>query len=209
MQVGVMGMGVAQWFVTVPVRMRLGHRPLVQVLVLGVMDMGVLMLQRLILMVDLAFSQVKSQADTHWYAGQTKLHGGRFAQKPNCDHRTDEAGEREIRPGPNRSQITQRQQEQHKVDANAEEPDCHSSIGNSFTRQICPAHQADGQLTTPAARPLAMAICTGSADDSLRVRLVSTPQHRQAATMKAAPKRMTSPARCTTGSPPPERSHTR
>ena len=101
--------------------MRLGHRPLVQVL--GVMGMGVLMLQRFILMVGMLFSQVKSQAVTHWYAGQTKLHAGRFAQKPNCDHRTDEAGEREIRPGPNRSQITQRQHEQHKADANAEEPD--------------------------------------------------------------------------------------
>ena len=122
-QVGVMGMGMARWFVAVPVRMRLGHRPLVQVLVLGVMDMGVLMLQRFILMVGMLFSQVKSQADTHWYAGQTKLHAGMFALKPNCDHRPDEAGEREIHPGPNRSQITQRQHEQHNAYANAEEPD--------------------------------------------------------------------------------------
>ena len=45
-------------------------------------------------------------------------------------------------------------------------------------------HRTAAKFTQPTTRPLIMAICTGSADDSLRVRLLSMPRHRQAASMK-------------------------
>lgn len=47
--------------------------------------------------------------------------------------------------------------------------------------------RAAAKFTQPATRPLIMGICTGSAEDSLRVRLLSMPQHRQAASMKIPP----------------------
>ena len=50
-----------------------------------------------------------------------------------------------------------------------------------------PSHRAVAKFTQPATRPLIMAICTGSAEDSLRVRLLSMPQNRQAASMKMPP----------------------
>ena len=42
-------------------------------------------------------------------------------------------------------------------------------------------------LTTPAENPFAIAICIGSEEESLRVRLLSMPHARQAPAMKAAP----------------------
>jgi hypothetical protein len=42
-------------------------------------------------------------------------------------------------------------------------------------------------FVAPAARPLIVAICTGSAADSFRVKLLSMPQHKHAAAISAAP----------------------
>ena len=50
-----------------------------------------------------------------------------------------------------------------------------------------PSDRARTRLVEPATRPLIMAISTGSADESLRVRLLSMPQLRQAAAMNRLP----------------------
>ncbi len=54
----------------------------------------------------------------------------------------------------------------------------------SFGRSA-PILTAIARLTVPATIPLMAAICTGSATDSLRVRLLSIAQHRQAPLIKA------------------------
>ena len=53
MQVGVMRMGVAQWRVAVPMRMRLADRPVMRVLVVRVVSMAVLVFERLVRMLVL------------------------------------------------------------------------------------------------------------------------------------------------------------
>lgn len=50
-----------------------------------------------------------------------------------------------------------------------------------------PSPNAIARLVDPASKPLSMAICTGSAEESFRVRLLSMPQHKHAAAMKRAP----------------------
>ena len=53
MQVGVMRMGVAQWRVAVPMRMRLADRPVMRVLVVRIVSMAVLVFERLVRMLVL------------------------------------------------------------------------------------------------------------------------------------------------------------
>ena len=50
-----------------------------------------------------------------------------------------------------------------------------------------PLSTASPAFTVPAARPLIIAVSTGSAEDNFRVRLLSMPQARQAAAISTAP----------------------
>lgn len=72
MQVGVMRMGVGQWFVTVPMRMRLAKgivRPM-SVLVMRVMHVTVLMLRRFVRMfMHMDFREMQINADSHQQSG--------------------------------------------------------------------------------------------------------------------------------------------
>jgi hypothetical protein len=59
MQVGVMRMGVAQWPMPVPMRVRIRHRSVMRVLMVRVVPMAVLMLERFVLvLVLMAFGEV-------------------------------------------------------------------------------------------------------------------------------------------------------
>ena len=59
MQVGVMQMAVPEGRMHMPVRMRLGHRPVVAVPMVQVVNVGVLVLQRVVLVfVIMPFGQV-------------------------------------------------------------------------------------------------------------------------------------------------------
>jgi len=59
MQVGVMRMGVAQWRVAVPMRMRFGDRDLMRVAVMRIVSMAVLVLERLMrMLVLMAFGEM-------------------------------------------------------------------------------------------------------------------------------------------------------
>ena len=65
-------------------------------------------------------------------------------------------------------------------------------MGGSFA----PTARASPVLTIPAVRPLHIAICDGSLPEILRVRLLSIPQHRQAAAIRSAPPEMARPPSC-------------
>ena len=53
--------------------------------------------------------------------------------------------------------------------------------------KAAPLSMASPVFTVPAARPLIVAVSTGSAEDSFRVRLLSIPQARQAEAINSAP----------------------
>ena len=77
--------------------------------------------------------------------------------------------------------MAQGQHEQDEADAVAEEADqAGAEQCRSRRQRRALESKARARLTAPATRPLTSAICTGSAAESLRVRLLSMPQARQA-----------------------------
>src|SRR5215472_11270810 len=52
---------------------------------------------------------------------------------------------------------------------------------------VAPFAEARLRLTIPATNPLSIVSCTGLAEESLRVRLLSMPQQRQATAIRSAP----------------------
>jgi hypothetical protein len=66
MRVGIVRVGVMQRLVAVPMRMKLGHRALVRMLVVFVMYMTMFMLQRAVLMfVNVAFDEMQPESHAH------------------------------------------------------------------------------------------------------------------------------------------------
>ncbi len=69
-----MRMPVPESVMPVPVRMRLGHAAFVGVLMMWVVDVAVLVLERLVRMVMLmAFGQMQPEAKSHQRAGEDEL----------------------------------------------------------------------------------------------------------------------------------------
>ena len=61
-----MGMLVAHWLVAVPMRVRLGYRTIMNMLVVRIVHMRVLMLKRLMVVIMfMPFSQMQHQAERH------------------------------------------------------------------------------------------------------------------------------------------------
>ena len=80
MEVRVVRMPVPEPVMPMPVRMRLGRRPLVGVLMMLVVDMPVFVLDRLVRMVVLmAFGQMQPEAERHQRACNDELNGDRLA----------------------------------------------------------------------------------------------------------------------------------
>lgn len=78
--------------------------------------------------------------------------------------------------------MAKRGNEQGEADAVAEKADDAEGQGLEKTGRPRPHGNDSTTLLDPAARPLIIAIWSGSAEDSLRVRLLSIPQATQAAT---------------------------
>ena len=94
MEIGIMGMLVAHRLVPVPMRVGLGHRPVMQVLVMLVMHVAVLMLQSFMgVLVLMTFGKMQPKSNRHQDRGNHERHGYRF---PECCDRyncTDERSE--------------------------------------------------------------------------------------------------------------------
>ncbi len=109
MEIGVVRMPVPQRLMPVPVRMRLGHRPFVGVAMMVVVDMGMLVLDRLMPMVmGMPFGQMKRDPKRHQHPGNDELQSDRLVKQENCDDRAKERREREISAGPSAAQMPQR-----------------------------------------------------------------------------------------------------
>ncbi len=80
MKIRIMRMPVAERRVPVPVRMRLGHASSMGVFVMGVVDVAVFVLDRLVRVVMLmAFGQMQPEAKSHQRACEDELHRDRLA----------------------------------------------------------------------------------------------------------------------------------
>ena len=78
--VRVMRMLVSKRFMPVPVRMRLGHRALVHMAMMVVVDVAVLVLDRLVCMVmGMPFGQMQPDAERHQQASDDQLRRDRLA----------------------------------------------------------------------------------------------------------------------------------
>ena len=80
MEVRIVRMPVPEPVMPMPVRMRLGRRLFVDVLMMLVVDMPVFVLDRLVGMVVLvAFGQMQPEAERHKRPGEDQLNGDRLA----------------------------------------------------------------------------------------------------------------------------------
>ena len=97
MEIGIVRVPVPKRLMPVPVRMRLGHRPFVSMAMMFVVDMAVLVLDRLVrVFVAVPFGQMKPDAERHQHAGNDQLRRDRLMDEGNRDDRAKEWREREI-----------------------------------------------------------------------------------------------------------------
>jgi hypothetical protein len=88
-----------QRFVIMPMNMRLCRIILVNVRMMLVVNVSMLMPERLMQMLMLvAFGDVKTEADAHQNGGQSQLQSWRLVQERHCERSADEWRQREIRP---------------------------------------------------------------------------------------------------------------
>jgi hypothetical protein len=74
MQIGVVNVFVQERFVTMPVCMRLAHSPVMQVKMMLVMDVAVLVFDRIVLvLMVMAFGQMYPDAKAHQKTGDHQL----------------------------------------------------------------------------------------------------------------------------------------
>ena len=120
-----MRMFVADRFVTVRMDMGgLGHRIVVVPMVPIVVDMRVCMRGRhMFVFVFVMFCEVEPNAERHQAARNQQTECQGFGEERDCDHRTYERGDGEVRPGPRGPEFAQRNDKQNKAYAIAEEPD--------------------------------------------------------------------------------------
>src|SRR3954471_12683463 len=112
------------------------------------------------MLVLVPFGQMQPEAGGHQGARDQETGRQRVAQEQDGQDRADEGRQREIGAGAGGAKMAQGQDEQDQADAVAEQ-----------------AAQASGQDGTD--NPLTMAIRSGSAAESLRVKLLWTPEARR------------------------------
>ena len=201
-----MRMPVPKPLMPVPMRMRLGHRSVMAVLMMFVVDVPVFVLDRLVRMVmAVSFGQMKPEAERHKHAGADQLSRHRLAEQDDRDDRAKERREREISSRSGAAEMTQRQHKQHQTDPDPDEPDEERRTRRADRRQAGAEKQRQIRFALPAARPLISAMTTGSADESFRVRLLSMPHARHAAAISKPPPSIRIPCPCQESTTAPAR----
>ncbi len=131
-QLRIVRMGMSQSLMAVPVRKRFANRSIVAMPMMCVVDMDILMLQRLVQVVMLmVLSEVQPQSDRHQDAGYPQLQGGRLAKDDEGQQCADERRQREVGAGTSGARMAQAEHEHHMAYADAEEPH-HASSGDKF-----------------------------------------------------------------------------
>ena len=144
-----------------------------------VVDMPVLVKERFVhMLVLMFFGKMQIHARRHERGSRDQRPCDGFAEQRNRDRGADKGSDRKIRPGPGRTEMTQSQYEGRKAHAITEETDDSGRGKGPSSGKCAPWAKPSAVLMTPAATPLTMAIWSGSAALSFRVRLLSIPQCR-------------------------------
>ncbi len=187
-KVRVVRMPVPKPFMPVPVRVRFDHRPIVDVLVVIVMDVPMLVLDRVVRMfVNVSLGEMKPEAERHKHAGGDQLSCDGLAQQGDRDNRAEEGSQREIGSSPGAAEVAQRQDKQHKADPDADKTQRAAPPDGADGRQAGAEKQREGQVDASSHDAFDERDDHGSADESLRVRLLSTPHARHAVAMSNPP----------------------
>lgn len=128
MDVGEMGVAMTQRGVHVPVRMRLPWRlaTIMAVLVVLIMHMSMLVGHFFVAMfVFVALRQMKPDSNRHEQSGDSELDRHRFPQNEHGDQPAEERSQREVRPGPGRSNVPKGNNEEHQADTVTGKSDNH------------------------------------------------------------------------------------
>jgi hypothetical protein len=124
MKVGVVDVLMSRRRVRVPVRVRLGDRPVVLMLMVFVVHVAMLVLHRRVeMLVLVSLRQVQPKTNTHQQPRADQRHCHWIMQQGDCDDGADERREREVSPGPCSSEAPQGRHEQDQADAHAEKSD--------------------------------------------------------------------------------------
>jgi hypothetical protein len=106
-EVRIVRMSVPEPLMPVPMRMRLRHRSVMGVLVMFVVDVPVLVFDRLVrVFVTVPFGQMKPKAKRHKRAGNDQLSRQRLAEQDDRDDRAKERREREVGSGSGAAETT-------------------------------------------------------------------------------------------------------
>ena len=119
-------MTVDQASMGMPVHVGLADRVtrMMTMLVVVIMNMGVLMFQRLVdMVVVVPFHQMQIETNGHQHGRENQRNSQRFAKHGDGQQRANERRHREIGAGPRRPEEPQPQHEEHEADAIAEEAD--------------------------------------------------------------------------------------
>ncbi len=146
-KVGVVRMPVPKPLMPVPMRVRLHHGPVVDVLVVIVMDVPVFVLDRVVRMfVNVSLGEMQPQSERHKRAGSDQLSCDGLAQQGDRDNRAEEGSQREIGSGPGAAEVAQRQNKQHKTDPDAEKANQQRCAGRADGRQPGAKKQRESQI---------------------------------------------------------------
>ncbi len=128
MDIGEMGVAMTQRSVHVPVRMRLAWRlaAIMPVLMVLIMYMPMLVGQLVVAMfVLVALCQMEPDSDGHEKPRDNELDRHRFPQNEDGDQPAEEWSQREVRPGPGRSNVPKGNNEEHQADTVTGKSDNH------------------------------------------------------------------------------------
>ena len=121
MQVRIVRVGVAHRFMTMPVGMRLGHRSVMRVLMMFVVDVAVFVLQQFMdVFVRMPLGKMNPETDAHQDAGEQQPHCKRFAEESDRQNGADEGGEGIVGAGARAAEVAQGQDKHDKAHADAE-----------------------------------------------------------------------------------------
>ena len=137
-QVGKMRVAMHEPGMPVPMRVRLAFRRLspVAMPMMFIVQMRVLMLDRLVsMLVPVPLGQVEPDAESHKAAGGQQLQARLLAEHGDRQQGADKWGDREVCAGACGPEVPQRQDEQDKAGAVAEEADQHAAQERAGCRE--------------------------------------------------------------------------
>ena len=190
MEIRVMRMLVPNPRVSVPVAVGLsvwiGRRMVV--LVVHIVDVTMLVLDRLMqVLVVMRLGEVQIDTNPHEKCGADQGKSWRLAEQRQRKGCADKWSRREVGASARRSQVAEAKHKHHQTDAIPDESHRRGGGKRCCSRQWRAMTERHREIHCACGHPFIMAICSGSAALSLRVRLLSMPHDTQARTISTPP----------------------